>query len=237
MRIAILLISLTMCTSAASDGLIDSVKGFLNDPIGLKTSSNTLAAAADRSLLALKQLQDETDADISRYLVGIEEIIAAINSGAEDRINQALEAAIELEKKIYLDSVNLIWRAQCSAESVLTDTLKRSLADSINALSSANPQFKVFGIRVAEGKVEPVQVVDPDIAYRAVKREYLKRLESLQDTDDPYIILSTYINLSRLARLTQCHYIDSVGASVFISDYFEFERVARPWTTVVSVGI
>lgn len=217
--------------------VFEDIWSVIVDPLKLDSSSTRVIDSMDRILLQLKALQEETDRDINEYLNRIEGIVESALSGQQELIEKAISDAAELEEKVYQDAVDLIWRAQCAAEVTLTDTVQRSLAEAINAILRTDPQFEVFGMRIVNAKIDPVQVVDPDIAYRAIKRQYLRRLDRMGDQTDAYFIVSTYSNIARLARITQCHYLGTNLQKKFIEDFFEYERRVIPWNTVVSVKL
>lgn len=219
-----------------------SVTGFLSDPLKLDSSSKRISASLDRSLRQLAAIQDETDADVREYLEQIEEIVRSFNSeiragiaDIDQIVAKAISKAEQLEQQIYKDAVKLIWRAQCAAEVTLTDSLQRGLADAINSIRRADPSFKILGVPIGRAEVKPVDVPDPDLAYRAIKRKYLERLNKVDEFDDPYVFISTYSNLARLARQTRCHYLGQSAGDLFVRDFFEFERLAAPWKDIVQL--
>ena len=127
-------------------------------------------------MIQLGQLQSKTDLDIRNYLSEVDKIVSNINSTIRnegDRAERILlmlsDRAMNLEKLVHQDAINAIWRAQCAAEVVATDTLQRSLAEAINTIRMSEPSFNVFGLP-AKIEIKPVDIRDPDIAYRAIKK-------------------------------------------------------------------
>lgn len=218
---------------------------FLNplDPLGLEGPSKRVSDSIDRAALQLREIQEETDADISRYLVELDAIATEATTAlllASDQLSRALEEvasrAERFEEQVYADSVKLLWRSQCAAEVTLTDTLQRALAQAISNIRRSDPKFVVVGVPAVRLDLQPIEIQFPDQAYAAVKKKEEERLLSLEDGDSASIIFSVYLNLARLARLTQCHYLDQRAARVFRQDYYNFERLMEPWVSAVEVA-
>lgn len=222
--------------------MLDDAAGLVTDPLNAGSAAKTASDALDRALIQLKLIQEETDRDIRDYLSEIDSIARLITESIEQTGQRAENTLLELaaraealEERIYQDAIDIVYRVQCASEVFATDSLKRALADAVNTLRAADPNFTFFGLRVAGTEIEPIDIPDPDIAYRAVKQQRQARLANLTATDDAYIIVSTYLNLARLARLTQCHYIDQNQSIIFVRDYLEFERLNKPWTEILRV--
>jgi hypothetical protein len=230
--------------------VLSDVAGIVVDPLKIERGSENvlkstkiISASLDRTLLQLKQLQEKTDLDIRSYLAQIDEIVTSVNSTIYEegqRVEQIIltlaDKAESLENQAHQDAIDLIWRVQCAIEVTATDTVQRALADALNSIRASEPTFVVFGIPTGKLNLQPVDIKDPDIVYRAIKKKRLQWLnEDLTENDDAYIIRSAYLNLARLSKLTQCHYIGHDSEVIFIRDYYEFERLSMPWNRVVRI--
>ena len=229
---SVLVLLITAAPSAAWDPL-GLVRGLGN----IKDTAQIVSDALDRSLSQVRDLQDRTDADVRDYLNQIEQIAAQTVQGVEASslvvLQQAERSALALERQIYTDFRDLIFQIECAGDRVLLSTLQQSLANAINLIRRSSPKLRIMGITIAEGVVEPVDVVNPDLAYSSVKRARLKSIlgsGAMTAEDDPYVFVSAYANIARLARQSRCHYVDAPDvAALFTGEIREMNRLIRPW--------
>jgi hypothetical protein len=148
-----------------------------------------------------------------------------------------LAAMLSLETQINRDANNLIYRAQCLAEVALNDQMQRAFSTVFATLQKADPSITTFlGLTAAHLHVNQVKILDPDVAYKNLKKatfDLLNNEQYVNDNSPAYIILSSYQNLERIAKLTRCHYLDQVFEDQFILEANDLERLSLPWRWVV----
>lgn len=243
---SLLFLILLLSLSAVVQGktVVQDTTDIITDPFKIGEASENIARSVDqivdgldRTLLNIKEIQSETDEDIRDYLSQVDSMVESFNetvttAGKQMETSLAVLAneVKELENQVYKDAIDLIWRAQCAATVLIEETAKKALADMLNKLKESKPKIIVFGMTIGEAEIGEMDILDPDLVYRAVKQNRLKFLnDTLTKHSDAYSIKSTYLNLSRLAKLTQCHYIGQGLEMDFIRERYEFERLAAPW--------
>ena len=229
---------------ARAASVADELWGLVSDPLGLRRASSTLADSAERTLTQLDVLianaVANADTRTKLRLEQVREIMRDIMqqalAGTSSTINLASSRMQELEQKVNLDAIDLLYRAQCSAQDTLVNG-RQSFANVLGDLRRANFSFKILGFIVVNTTTNEIAISDPDKAYWSLRDARISALhKTLTPNSHAYEIVSMYANLQRMARLTLCSYLDQPAfRQIIMREINENERHAAPWATVVTL--
>jgi hypothetical protein len=218
------------------------LSGILNDPLKLGHASDNILRSVERIQLMLNQvgsLEVTTNADlkdrISQVNVVVNRVIAAVNQNVADLsqiIAQAETTLTSLEQNIYLDAQSILDRVQCVAQNIATTQVQEAVGNAVGALHRADPSIRFFGIKIIDLELNKIEITAPDKAYISVRDGYLKRLDSLGESDSAYTIISTYANIERLAVDASCAYRDPTFVALFVKQEFYYRRLAMSWANI-----
>ncbi len=241
LTVAAVLVQLTILGSpkAQAGNLVGDAVGVVTDPFKIGKGSEELAAVAERTMIQLRELEKNTNLDIKDRLEQVRTIVAdfdrsaSLNIKAVDSLAQnAIAQLRSLESQSYGDAIKLLYRVQCVSEVVLMDQLQRSLAEVVKNIIAADPGVTILGVKVAGVDLKEITITDPDMAYRSVRETYERDLGGVKEDDDPYIFISRYQNVARLARLFACHYQDVDLGIQFVEQVNEYQRRTEPWIKI-----
>jgi len=93
-----------------------------------------------------------------------------------------------------------------------------------------------FGI-TGDISLEAARALDPDRAYLFYRDTKLLLMENFTDSTPAYSLVSSYLNIAEFAYKTSCHYARSGGDKLFLRDFAEYSRLARPWVNFMSIQL
>lgn len=243
-RIVLIILAATLTIlqppTARAAGVTEELWGLVSDPFGVRRASSTLADSAERTLAQLDALianaDTRTKARLEQTRDIMRDVLQQALTGAQATVDLASSRMQELEQRVNLDAINLLYRAQCSVQDTLVNG-RRAFADVLGDIRRADPGIKVFGIRIINLSTNEVEVSDPDKAYWNLRDARIAELrKSLTAKSRAYEILSVYANLQRMARLTLCSYLDQPSfGQIMVREINENERHMSPWATVVTL--
>jgi hypothetical protein len=224
----------------AAGGFASGLWGIATDPLKLRAASSTLADSIERTLQQLSALEGQANAHVQERLEQIRSIVNDALSGQKDLLDKATANMLLLEKTVYKDAIDLLYRAQCAAGHV-NDELQNAVARVSEAISKIDPRVKVLGIPILELKTNPIVLQQPDEVYRATKAAYFSSLKdtslkgSVSENSPAWIIFWTYQNLASQAYWTKCKYLDRAGGEAFTQEANELELLSRPWIEAINM--
>jgi hypothetical protein len=247
---------LAIATEPASAGLGLVSWLFDLDDVG-RNSALDLSRAMDRATTRLRDMQHELDADVRDYLkvidtIGsnvtedVERILSNINLNAEQRLDQANQIVQDalvrveaLEKQAVYDLRALLWEATCTGER-FSDTLKRTLGDTVRIVSEAEAELNVEGFGLfpflsARAEVRKVPLSNPFISYEEVRYEYEAAIAAITEDTPVRFVISAYDNIARMAKLTSCHYQGLATSQLLLQDFVTYGDRARSWALIAGV--
>ncbi|WP_404650857.1 hypothetical protein [Bradyrhizobium sp. USDA 336] len=209
----------------------------MTDPLKLRASSSTLADSIERSLAQLDKLREVSNYNVQQRLDQIRAIALEVIDKGQSAVAEAIHRMTLLEKEIYEDAVRLIARVECAVENV-NSRLQAAFAEILKQLVKADPRIEVAGYKAMEFIVNPVQIQNPNEAYRDAKEKAFRALgkDHFTDRSNAADIFWTYQNLKVMARWTRCRY-DASGATALTLEMNELERLSEPWINVINVKL
>ena len=228
-----LLAAVSLAFLDPSRALAFSISDFVSDPLGLTRSASTLSASLDRTLGQLSKLESQTNEDISKDLEQIRSIIKEASSSISSDIDKATADMFALEQKVNGDVFRLIYRVQCLSANV-DDELQAATSRVIGQIAESKPRTSILGIPVVRFQVSPTTIKDADDVYREAKKAKLEILNETVNDDTPAAtIFWAYQDLEKLAKWTQCRYLNQAAEVAFTSEISEYERLSQPWINTV----
>lgn len=238
----ILVINSVVAPPTAKADVIGDFSGILTDPLKLGKASENILQSVERMQLMLNKvgsLEATTNADladrISQVKDIVDQVIAAVDRNVANLANiiaQAENKLASLEQTIYRDAQSLLDKAQCVTQNIATVQMQEAVANAVAALSDSDLGITFFGFKIIDLKARKVQITDPDQAYISVRNGYLRKLSRLRPTDSAYAIISTYVNIERLAENASCAYRDPTLAVLFLKEEFNYRRLTEPWARI-----
>jgi hypothetical protein len=203
------------------------------DPLGLGGATQTAADSVDRTMIQLQKLENVTAAHVEQRLEQIRSIIKDATVGTQATIDLATIDMLILEGQVNADAVNLIYRTECAANTILNYQLQKSFANFISTLKKADPALAFAGVRFLNIDMNEVTIDEPNNAYASAKAAALTALNRMDDNSSAYKIVFIYQNLGAAAMYARCHYIDDRAAQIFFTmEANDWERRAAPWIAV-----
>ncbi|MEO9824860.1 MAG: hypothetical protein ABJF50_10650 [Paracoccaceae bacterium] len=204
-------------------------------------SINRISQVIDQTFRSLEFLRKEFDADVDGYIAEIDRITAARMqefSGEVANVERIVDEIIDeieaIRSRAFYDARQLIWDVECIAP-VYAEELKTTLGDLIKIVSDSEAELRLPLGATAEVFVKPVNIASPDIAYEEIKAGYLTALESVEEETSVLFILSSYGNISRVARITSCHFRGLVLSKYFFAEVAYYEGLSSPWAMLTGL--
>jgi hypothetical protein len=169
------------------------------DNIGIN-ASRRISEAIENSVQVLSRMQERFGVDLSNSIKSLREIeqdsFEKIDKISRDRVDQIGKVADETVTKIgnvinsSLDRVNNL--VNCAPQ-VMTKAVEESLSN-----------LKIWGLVI---NFKTRDDLSPANQYFSARDEILKSLKGIQSTQRAESVIAAYGEISRLAVLTQCHYV------------------------------
>ena len=216
--------------------------------LGLDTagqeSARDVANAIDRAIRSLRFLQEEFDADIEGYLSEIDRISAERLEevlGGENIpsiIDDTIKQIDSVRAQAFYDARELIWEVECLIP-VFSDQLERTLGNALTIISESEAEVRVpilGGLEAtAELSVQPVNIASPDQAYEQFKSVYLNAIKDVGEDGSAISIMAAYGNISRMARITSCHYRNLSLSRYFLAEVAYYESLSAHWAVLTGL--
>jgi len=226
---------------AEAGSVIGDTIGVITDPLKIGKGSADLAAAAERVMIQLRELERTTNMDVKDRVEQVRGIVEDFNRSVTAQVqnigaiaDSALAQVAAIEAQTNRDAIGLVYQVQCATEVAVMDQMQRGLAEFVKNIKAADPGVDLLGVRLFGVDLKEIEITDPDMAYRSIKRASEHELETLPEDADPYIFVSKYQNLARLAKLFACHYRDVDLGAVFVRQENEYQRLTEPW---IALGV
>lgn len=241
-RSALILASTLLALNCNAQALID-VDGVSQDigrNAGLE-AARELSAAADRFRTSLLILSDRFNNDVDSHIQEIDRItkarVAELGTLIDDIDSVLANTINELERiqtKAFFDARKLIWEDLGCQTWILKRAVEEALADTIRTISESQVTLEL-PIGQVNLRLVTIELGDPSEVYEKIKAAHPRALDGVEEETRSIRILTTYGNISRLARNTSCFYRGTIAERYFLKEFARHEAKSAPWAKIMDL--